>query len=154
RRNSEELARYQDSRYAKQYTDFVDQVRRVEERLDPQSSVLTQAVADQYYRLLAYKDEYEVARLYSAPEFKRAIERQFEGDYKLSFHLSPPILAPRAAVTGEPRKYRFGSWMLLGFHVLARLRFLRGTPFDPFGWTQERRQERALSREYRAELLA
>jgi indolepyruvate ferredoxin oxidoreductase len=106
---------------------------------------------------MAYKDEYEVARLYTDGEFLAKLHRQFDGDFKLEFHLAPPLLAARDERTGELKKRAYGPWMLRAFRLLARLRFLRGTPFDPFGHTKERRTERRLVAEYEAlldELLA
>ena len=108
------------------------------------------------YKLMAYKDEYEVARLHSDPAFRRKLDEQFEGDFKLQFNLSPPAIAPKDKVTGLPRKMTFGGWMMLVFGLLARLRFLRGTAFDPFGRTGERKTERRLIVDYEntvAELL-
>ncbi|HEY9532492.1 MAG TPA: DUF6537 domain-containing protein, partial [Burkholderiales bacterium] len=101
-----------------------------------------------YHKLLAYKDEYEVARLHANGDLKKKIEGMFEGDYKLVFHLAPPLLARTDPATGEPRKRAFGPWMGPVFKLLQRLKFLRGTPLDPFGYTEERRMERALIGEY------
>jgi indolepyruvate ferredoxin oxidoreductase len=111
------------------------------------------AAAKQLYRLMAYKDEYEVARLYSDGEFRRKLNARFEGDFELRFNLAPPLLSKRDPQTGELQKREFGPWMLTAFGWLARLRFLRGTPLDLFGYTQERRQERRDIDDYR-ELLA
>jgi indolepyruvate ferredoxin oxidoreductase len=97
---------------------------------------------------MAYKDEYEVARLYTETEFLRRIADRFEGPYKLNFHLAPPLLGDRDPETGHLRKRSFGPWMLSVFRVLARLRHLRGTPFDMFGRSEERRLERRLIGEY------
>jgi len=107
--------------------------------------------------LLAYKDEYEVARLYADPAFMQKIKSQFEGDYKLHFHLAPPLLAKRDPVTGELRKAEYGSWVFTAFKLLSKLRGLRGTALDVFGYTTERRMERRLIGEYEAtieELIA
>jgi indolepyruvate ferredoxin oxidoreductase len=112
------------------------------------STKLTEAVARYYAKLLAYKDEYEVARLHSDGEFEKKIEGMFEGDFRVVYHLSPPLLARRDPLTGEPRKMRFGPWMGFVFKVLKSLKSLRGTPLDVFGYTEERRTERALIREY------
>ena len=98
---------------------------------------------------MSYKDEYEVARLYASGEFEAGLRRQFEGDFRLRFHLAPPLLARRDPETGELRKREFGPWMLGAFRVLARMRRLRGTAFDLFGRTEERRMERRLIAEYR-----
>ncbi|TNY29889.1 hypothetical protein BV505_02510, partial [Thermomonas haemolytica] len=96
-----------------------------------------------FFKLMAYKDEYEVARLYTSDEFKRRLEQQFEGDYTLHFHLAPPLLARKNA-QGQLQKREYGPWVFTAFRVLAKLRFLRGTPLDVFGYTAERRGERAL----------
>jgi indolepyruvate ferredoxin oxidoreductase len=109
-------------------------------------------VARYYAKLLAYKDEYEVARLHANGEFSKKIEGMFEGDYKLVFHLAPPLLARKDPLTGEPRKMRFGAWVLPVFRMLKAMRRLRGTAFDPFGYTAERRTERALITQYEATL--
>jgi indolepyruvate ferredoxin oxidoreductase len=109
---------------------------------------LTTVVAQNYFKLLAYKDEYEVARLYRSKEFRKELAREFTGDYRIRIWLAPPFLARTDPVTRRPRKSSFGPWILPLLGVLARLRWLRGTRFDPFGWTSERRQERALITEY------
>jgi indolepyruvate ferredoxin oxidoreductase len=125
-------------------------VRKVEsDRL--QSTKLAEAVARNYFKLLAYKDEYEVARLHADPAFRAKIAAQFEGDYKLNFYLAPPTIAKTPdPTTGRIRKLRFGPWMMPVFALLARLKFLRGTAFDLFGRLAERRTERALIAEYEA----
>jgi indolepyruvate ferredoxin oxidoreductase len=102
---------------------------------------------------MAYKDEYEVARLHTDPGFAAGIAAQFEGDYRLQLHLAPPLLA-RPGPDGRPRKLAFGPWLLPVLRLLKRLKPLRGTPFDPFGHTAERRAERALIGEYRAAIEA
>jgi indolepyruvate ferredoxin oxidoreductase len=134
----------------------VERVRKVEsDRL--QSTRLAEAVARNYFRLLAYKDEYEVARLHSDPAFRAKIAAQFEGDYTLNFHLAPPLLAKVDPNTGHPRKKRYGPGMMTAFTMLAKLKGLRGTPLDVFGRSAERRMERQLIGEYEAlvdELLA
>src|SRR5262249_33498544 len=113
-------------------------------------SGLALAVARNLFKLMAYKDEYEVARLYSDGTFLDELRRQFEGDFKIQYHLAPPLLATRDPATGELRKRAFGPWMMGAFRLLARLRALRGTPFDVFGHTQERRLERRLIADYEA----
>ena len=115
---------------------------------------LAEAVARGHFKLLAYKDEYEVARLHCAPEFRRKLEAAFEGDWSLEFHLAPPLFARRDPATGAPRKSRYGPWMMRVFAVLARLKGLRGTAFDPFGYTRERRRERALIDRYERTVAA
>jgi indolepyruvate ferredoxin oxidoreductase len=151
------LTAYQSAAYAQRYAALVQRVRAAERLLAPGAEQLAQAVARSYHKLLAYKDEYEVARLYADSDFLKRVEAQFEGDYKLSFHLAAPLLARRDPDTGLPRKRRFGPWMLAAFRVLARLKGLRGTPFDPFGYRADRKLERRLIRDYEAlieELLA
>ncbi|WP_075255675.1 indolepyruvate ferredoxin oxidoreductase family protein [Herbaspirillum camelliae] len=147
------LTDYQNAAYARSYRDFVEQVRARESALGEAGRALklSRAVANYLFKLMAYKDEYEVARLHADPAFRAKIAGMFEGDYKLRFHLAPPLLAKRDD-KGHLRKQAFGSWMMPVFGVLARLRFLRGTAFDPFAYTEERRQERALITEYRATL--
>ncbi|MGH8686117.1 MAG: indolepyruvate ferredoxin oxidoreductase family protein [Burkholderiales bacterium] len=141
------LTGYQNAAYAERYRDLVERVRALEQdRVG--GTKLAEAVARYYAKLLAYKDEYEVARLYASGEFRKKIEGMFEGDYKVNFHLAPPLLAPTDPATGEPRKIRFGPWMMGAFGLLAKLKGLRGTPLDIFGRTAERRMERALIADY------
>jgi indolepyruvate ferredoxin oxidoreductase len=146
-RRSRFLTGYQDAAYALRFRSLVEKVKAKEAAVSG-TTRLAEAVARYYAKLLAYKDEYEVARLYADGEFRKEIEAVFEGDYRLVFHLAPPLLARPDPRTGEPKKMRFGSWMMPGFRVLAKLKGLRGTAFDPFGWTEERRTERALIGEY------
>lgn len=146
------LVDYQDEAYAAQYADYVEQVRSIERSSFPGRSDLTRAVAKYCFKLMAIKDEYEVARLYTDTGFLQRVERQFEGDFKLVFNLAPPILSRRDPATGEPRKREFGQWVIPAFRLLARLRFLRGTAFDVFGRTRERRMERALISQYRSNI--
>jgi indolepyruvate ferredoxin oxidoreductase len=153
-RRTEFLAAYQDAAYAEQYRAFVARVREVEATLS--STRLTEAVAQGLFKLMAYKDEYEVARLHSDPAFAAQIGAMFEGDIRLVHHLAPPILG-RTDAQGRAIKQAFGPWMHRALPWLAKLKFLRGTAFDPFGRTEERSTERALIHEYRAtieELLA
>ncbi|MCG8694124.1 MAG: indolepyruvate ferredoxin oxidoreductase family protein [Minwuiales bacterium] len=144
------LTDYQDSRYARRYSVLVAKARQAEQQRAAGFTGLAEAVARYYFKLLAYKDEYEVARLYTSGQFMRQIEATFEGEYRLKFHLAPPLLAQEDLETGHPRKREFGPWMLKAFGFLARFRRLRGTPLDIFGYTQERRQERHLISEYEA----
>ncbi|TRO45333.1 indolepyruvate ferredoxin oxidoreductase family protein [Pseudomonas sp. ALS1279] len=141
------LTAYQNAAYAERYRELVERVRKVD--TDAQQR-LSKAVARYYFKLLAYKDEYEVARLYSDSTFRKQLEAQFEGDYRLQFHLAPSWLSKPDAVTGEPCKRSFGPWMLKAFGVLARFKFLRGSVLDPFGHSAERRLERELIEEYEA----
>jgi indolepyruvate ferredoxin oxidoreductase len=141
------LTRYQNGAYAARYKSFVDIVRAAESPL--QSERLTEAVARNLFKLMAYKDEYEVARLHTDPAFAAQIAAMFEGEFRLVHHLAPPLLAWRNG-RGEPVKRPFGRWIRPVFRLLAMLRGLRGTALDPFGRTAERRTERALIGEYRA----
>ena len=138
------LTEYQNRAYADRYRALVEKVRAKDEKL-------AEIVARNYAKLLAYKDEYEVARLHADPNFRKKIETMFEGDYRVVYHLAPPLL------TRKEEKMRFGPWMLPVFKVLRNFKFLRGSALDPFGYTQERRTERALISEYEdtvARLLA
>ena len=146
-RRTKFLTEYQNAAYAERYRALVNRVLDREKTV-ANSSKLTEAVGRYYHKLLAYKDEYEVARLHANGEFRKKIEGMFEGDYKTFFYLAPPLLAKVDPVTGEPRKMRFGPWMMGVFRILKSLRRLRGTPFDIFGYSEERRTERALIREY------
>jgi indolepyruvate ferredoxin oxidoreductase len=144
---AEFLQAYQDARYAQSYESFVGRLREVELKAGL-GDALSRAVATSLFRLMAYKDEYEVARLFVDGAFKRSLAETFEGDFKLNYHLAPPLLGKRDA-QGRPRKQRFGPHTILIFKALARLRFLRGTWWDPFGRTAERRMERELIDDYR-----
>jgi indolepyruvate ferredoxin oxidoreductase len=141
------LTAYQDANYAKQYKSFVEQVRAEEAKLG-KGTRLSEAVARYYYKLMAYKDEYEVARLYSDGAFQQKIAGMFDGDIKLKFHLAPPLLAKHDS-QGRLIKKEYGPWMLKAFGVLAKFKGLRGTALDVFGYTEERKMERALIGEYR-----
>jgi indolepyruvate ferredoxin oxidoreductase len=148
-RRVEFLAGYQNAAYANSYRDFVEKVRAAEVPLG--RSALGEAVARNLFKLMAYKDEYEVARLHAESGFRERISAMFEGDYRVHYHLAPPLFAKRNE-KGELQKSKYGPAMLGAFRVLARLRGLRGTPFDIFGRTEERRTERALIGEYRASI--
>jgi len=144
------LTAYQDNAYAERYRALVDKVARTEKDKAPGRSGLAEAVAKSLYKLMAYKDEYEVARLYTDGEFLKKLGAQFEGDYKLTFHLAPPLFAERDAATGQLKKREYGAWVMPAFRLLASLRRLRGTRLDLFGYTAERRMERRLIGEYEA----
>jgi indolepyruvate ferredoxin oxidoreductase len=144
------LTAYQDGRYARVYRDFVTELRaRAEVHRLENGEAFVREVALTLARLMAYKDEYEVARLYTDPAFIRRVAEQFGGRFAMTFHLAPPLLPGRDA-SGRPRKRAFGSWILGPFKVLTAMKRLRGTAFDPFGYTAERRQERQLIADYRA----
>ena len=144
------LTRYQNAAYAARYASWVGRVRAAETAALEGSAALANTVARALFKLMAYKDEYEVARLHADTEFLKRIGEQFEGDYTLKFHLAPPLTADRDPKTGHLEKREYGPWMLAVFRVLARLRGLRGTPFDVFGRTEERRAERVAITEYQS----
>ena len=142
------LTAYQDTGLAQRYQSLVDRVRRTELRVAGDSILLTEAVARNYFKLLAIKDEYEVARLYTDGEFQREVDAAFEGAYKLRYHFAPPLWVKPDKVTGAPVKRTYGAWMRPVLKVLAKLKGLRGTWLDPFGHTEERQLERRLITDY------
>jgi len=143
------LTAYQNAAYAARYRALVDKVKAAEAARTPGHCELTEAVARYLFKLMAYKDEYEVARLYTDGAFLKQVETEFDGDnLRFEFHLAPPLLARRDKATGLPRKMSFGPWMLPAFRLLAKFKGLRGTPLDPFGRTLERRTERKLIGDY------
>ncbi|MGC1093907.1 MAG: indolepyruvate ferredoxin oxidoreductase family protein [Pseudolabrys sp.] len=143
------LTAYQNASYARRYRNWVDKARTVEAEKTPGQCGLAEAVARYLFKLMAYKDEYEVARLYSETSFLDRVKSTFDGDkLHFEFHLAPPLLARRDPETGEPKKLSFGPWMLKDFAGLAKFKFLRGTVLDPFGYTAERQMERRLVTEY------
>ena len=144
------LTGYQNEAYSKRYLAEVERVRAAETSAAPGSQELTEAFAKGLFKLMAYKDEYEVARLYSDGEFAKVLKEQFDGDPGVKVSLAPPLLASRDKVTGHLRKREFGGWIFSAFGILTRFKFLRGTAFDPFGYTSERKMERALPGEYSA----
>jgi indolepyruvate ferredoxin oxidoreductase len=146
------LAAYQNAAYAAHYADWIGRIRAAESREIAGNAALTDAVARALFKLMAYKDEYEVARLYTEGDFLKRVADRFEGPYKLHFHLAPPLVAERDPATGHLQKREYGPWMLPAFRLLARLRFLRGTAFDVFGRTAERRTERQAIADYEARL--
>ena len=156
-RRVDDLTAYQDVAYAQRYGALVRRAEAAEAGRAKGMAGLADAVARGYYKLLAYKDEWEVARLYADPAYRAALSDGFEGKFKLKIHLAPPLLAARDPVTGALQKRAYGGWVLAVFRLMAPFRFLRGTAFDPFGRTAERRTERRLVTEYEAvigELLA
>ncbi|MCZ6829206.1 MAG: indolepyruvate ferredoxin oxidoreductase family protein [Gammaproteobacteria bacterium] len=151
------LAVYQNEAYANRYRQFVEEVRRADQAQQTDPPSLTAAVARYLYKLMAYKDEYEVARLYTDGEFRQKLAQTFSGNYRLQFHMAPPIFNRGLDELGRPRKTSFGPWMLQALRLLAKGKVLRGTALDPFGYLPERREERALVDDYRGlvtELLA
>lgn len=150
-RRVEFLGAYQNRRYGRRYRALVERVRAAEAAAVPDSTALTDTVARSLFRLMAYKDEYEVARLYTDGHFERQVASTFEGEnLRYEFHLAPPLFARKDPVTGLPKKQSYGPSMMKVFRVLARLKMLRGTPLDVFGYTHERRTERRLIREFEA----
>jgi len=148
-RRVEFLTAYQNADYGARYKALVDQVQAAEAAKAPGKTGLADAVARYLFKLMAYKDEYEVARLYAETDFLAQVKNEVAGDnLTLKFHLAPPILARKDKVTGVAKKMTFGPWMLPAFRVLAKFRFLRGTPFDIFGYSEERRTERKLIADY------
>ena len=146
------LTDYQDAAYAARYRALVERVRATEAAKAPGRQGLSEAVARYYFKLLAYKDEYEVARLYSDPAFAERLGRQFEGDFTLGLHLAPPLFARRDPDTGLPVKREFGPWIFKALRLLAKMKGLRGTALDIFGYSQERRAERKLIADYEAQV--
>jgi indolepyruvate ferredoxin oxidoreductase len=152
-RRVEFLTQYQNAAYAGRYRDRVAKAQSAEAAKAPGKAGLAEAVARYLFKLMAYKDEYEVARLFTDGAFLDQVRAAFDGDdLRFEFHLAPPLLARKDPTTGLPRKMSFGPWMMPVYKLLARLKFLRGTAFDPFGRTVERRTERALVRDYEAML--
>jgi indolepyruvate ferredoxin oxidoreductase len=141
------LTDYQNAAYAAKYRALVDKVRAAESAKASGSTALTEAVARYAFKLMAYKDEYEVARLYTSGDFEKRVKETFDGDYKIHFNLAPPLFARRDR-EGRLRKSEYGAWMFGAFRLLAKLKGLRGSAFDPFGYTAERKTERALIDEY------
>jgi indolepyruvate ferredoxin oxidoreductase len=139
---------YQSPAYAQRYLDRVNAIRQAETRVRPGSEVLAAIVARSLFKLMAYKDEYEVARLMSHADFAARLAQEFEGPIKLSFHLAPPLFSRLDPATGRPRKRVFGGYMMGVFRLLARGNFLRGTRLDPFGYAEERGMERQLLSDY------
>ena len=150
-RRAQFLAAYQDEKYARRYTDRIAAVRAAEDRAVPGSTVVTEAAARNLFKLMAIKDEYEVARLYTDGSFARQVAKEFQSFDRLEFHLAPPILG-RVGADGKPRKASFGPWMMHAFRLLAGLKGLRGTALDIFGYTEERRLEKALLAQYEGDL--
>jgi indolepyruvate ferredoxin oxidoreductase len=148
------LEAYQDAALADRYRKMVAAIASVEKERTPGRSGLALAAARSYHKLLAYKDEYEVARLYTDGTFAKHIESQFEGVRRIEFHLAPPLLSwfYKDKVSGEPRKIRLGGWMMPVFRLLAKGKALRGTRWDVFGWTAERKLERQMITDYEAVL--
>ena len=134
------------------FSELASLARDADKKLGLDRDEFSRAVVKYSFKLMAYKDEYEVGRLFSAAAFKQQVEKTFSGDYRLHFHLAPPLFAKKDPKTGLPRKSEFGSWMRHVFGILSKCKGLRGTRFDPFGWTKERRTERQLRDQYFADI--
>ncbi len=138
------LTDYQSARWAKRFRKTLAEVEAAEDAFAPGRRTLSRIAAQSLAKDMSYKDEYEVARLHLSADFKNQLKRDFAGDARVVYHLAPPIMARIDPITGEPRKRAFGPWIEKGFGMLMRMKSLRGTPLDPFGRSEERRQERAL----------
>jgi indolepyruvate ferredoxin oxidoreductase len=148
-RRVEFLTAYQNAAYAARYRGQVARAKAAEADKTPGKCGLAEAVARYLFKLMAYKDEYEIARLYSDGEFLKQVRNEVDGEnLRLRLHLAPPLIAPRDKTTGRLKKMTFGPWIFLLFGALARLKVLRGTPLDIFGYTEERRAERRLIADY------
>ncbi|TIU15804.1 MAG: indolepyruvate ferredoxin oxidoreductase family protein, partial [Mesorhizobium sp.] len=145
------LTAYQSAAYGKRYADRLAALRKAEAKAVPGSTNVTEAAARNLFKLMAIKDEYEVARLYTDGSFAAELGKQFQSYDSLEFHLAPPIMGRRGK-DGKPRKSSFGPWMMKGFRLLAAMKGLRGTVFDVFGYSTERRMERQLLVQYEADL--
>ncbi len=153
-RRENDLEAYQDVAYAARYRSLVERVRTAEKAVNSQSTALTEATARNLYKLMAIKDEYEVARLYTDGIFEAALAEQFDGDYRLNFHFAPPLLAKTDPNTGRPQKRAYGPSMLKHMRWLASMKKYRGSALDVFGRTAERQEERRLLADYEAGLAA
>ena len=147
-KRSKFLTEYQDRAYAERYAALLKRVQEVERKKTPTANGLDLAVAKNAFKLMAYKDEYEVARLFSDGSFIKKINQQFEGDYRIEFNLAPPLISKKDPITGQLKKRTFGPWMMNAFRLLAKLKVLRGTTFDILGKTEERKTERKLIEQY------
>ena len=149
---SDELVAYQGRGYARRFRDLVGRVQAADAETGQGTMRLTRTVAENLYKVMAYKDEYEVARLYSEPAFRARLKDTFHDHKRLTVMLAPPMLSGTDPATGRPKKRAFGPWVFKAFGVLAGLKGLRGTVLDPFGYTSERRAERELVKRYRADV--
>ena len=142
------LIEYQNEKYAHEYKKLVGYAKNCEQKIDKGKN-FSKAVAINYFKLMSYKDEYEVARLYSNNEFINKINQSFEGNFKINFYLAPPIFSKKDKITGNPLKTKFGPWVMTLFKIIRKFKFLRGTFFDPFGYLSERKSERKLIEDYK-----
>ncbi len=142
------LVDYQNEAYSRRYRERVERVAQREREVTGEPGELAKAVARYYAKLMAYKDEYEIGRLWSGTAFQEQLDAEFEGDYRVQVHLAPQLFFPRDPDTGRARKYALGIWAIRALGLLSKLKFLRGTVLDVFGWTAHRRRERELIGEY------
>jgi len=149
-RHARYLEQYQNKAWAERYLQKVAEVRKAEGQLAEESTALSEAVAEQLFRLMAYKDEYEVARLFTETDFLKEIEETFSGDFKINFHLAPPLLNGKKDRSGRPKKRQFGPWMLKAMKLLARMRGMRNSALDPFRFSEDRKLDRRLLADYEA----
>lgn len=147
-RHARYLQQYQNQAWADRYLHKVAEVRKAEALLPGESTALSEAVAEQLFRLMAYKDEYEVARLFTETDFLKQVEETFSGDFKLHLNLAPPLLNGKKDRSGRPKKKQFGPWMLKAMKLLAKMRGLRHTAFDPFRFSADRQLDRQLLADY------
>ena len=151
----EDLTAYQNKVYARRYLQQIEEVRAAEQAAGGESRLLEEAVARGLFKVMAYKDEYEVARLFSSPVFQKKLTVQFDGDFRIAFNFAPPLFARTDPVSGNPRKSEFdGRWMVPALSLLSKFKFLRGTPLDIFGYHRDRREERKLLRDYESLISA
>jgi indolepyruvate ferredoxin oxidoreductase len=143
-----ELIAYQNLAYATRYTEVIRRVASAEKMANVGATKLSEAAARYLYKLMAYKDEYEVARLHTDPAFLAKLDAQFKAGYKAQYHLAPPLISKRDPITGELQKRAFGPWIFTAFKVLAKMKFLRGSKLDIFGKTEERRHEQQMIEDY------
>tara|TARA_B100002049_G_C15954242_1_gene321792 strand:- start:107 stop:757 length:651 start_codon:yes stop_codon:yes gene_type:complete len=146
------LEGYQDKKYSQKYEQLVRKAEEIEKEI-VEEQFLSEAVAKYYFKLLAYKDEFEVARLHTSKEFKDFLQDQLEGEYKVEYNLAPPVFGGRDAKTGRYPKRRLPSSFFYFFNILKHFKFLRGTPFNLFGWTKHRKLERKLIIDYEESVL-
>jgi indolepyruvate ferredoxin oxidoreductase len=147
-----ELVAWQGRQPADRFSTLLEQVKKAATGVHANPDAFTRVVALAAFRVMAYKDEYEVARLYASPQFRQSLEREFDRTHKISIWLAPPILVRKDPATGRPKKIKFGSWILPVMKCIAALRVVRGTPLDVFGYTAERRAERDLATTFRADV--
>ncbi|RLA21323.1 MAG: indolepyruvate ferredoxin oxidoreductase family protein [Gammaproteobacteria bacterium] len=152
KRRESDLVNYQNSSYAQKYTALINQVRNAEKNLEDDSDKITEAAARNLYKLMAYKDEFEVARLYTNGEWKKQIEENFSGDYEIKFHMAPPLISTRDPITGHLKKREFGGWMLTALEFATKFKGLRNSALNPFYNSPERKEDRAVLTHYEAVL--